>query len=137
MKEKMLSTEEILAMVLWEMKETAKAFLGQKIEHAMVTVPAYFDDAQRQATKDAGTIAGLKIEHVINEPTAVVIAYGLDRQDLEENILVFDFGGGTFDVMLLMIDHGVFEVCATSGNTHLGSEDFDQCLMDYSLTQFK
>jgi molecular chaperone DnaK (HSP70) len=103
----------------------------------VVTVPAYFNDAQRQATKDAGTIAGLKIERVINEPTAAAIAYGLDKQDREENILVFDLGGGTFDVTLLSIDHGVFEVRATSGNTHLGGEDFDQRLMDYCISQFK
>jgi molecular chaperone DnaK (HSP70) len=107
------------------------------VKHAVVTVPAYFTDAQRQATKDAGTIAGLKIERVINEPTAAAIAYGLDKQDREENILVFDLGGGTFDVTLLSIDHGVFEVRATSGNTHLGGEDFDQRLMEYCMSQFK
>ena len=102
-----------------------------------MTVPAYFNDAQRQATKDAGTIAGLKVERVINEPTAAAIAYGLDKQDREETILVFDLGGGTFDVTLLHIDNGVFEVQATSGNTHLGGEDFDQRLMDYFIAQFK
>jgi len=102
-----------------------------------VTVPAYFNDAQRQATKDAGTIAGLKVERVINEPTAAAIAYGLDKQQHEENILVFDLGGGTFDVTLLSIDNGVFEVRATSGNTHLGGEDFDQRLMEYCISQFK
>merc|ERR1712070_831431 len=105
--------------------------------HAVVTVPAYFNDAQRQATKDAGTIAGLTIERVINEPTAAAIAYGLDKQHQEETILVFDLGGGTFDVTLLSIDHGVFEVLATSGNTHLGGEDFDHRLMDYFIAQFK
>jgi endoplasmic reticulum chaperone BiP len=102
-----------------------------------VTVPAYFNDAQRQATKDAGTIAGLQIERVINEPTAAAIAYGLDKQDREENILVFDLGGGTFDVTLLSIDNGVFEVLATSGDTHLGGEDFDQRMMEYCIKQFK
>lgn len=114
--------EEVSGMILRKMKEIAEAYLGQEIKHAVVTVPAYFTDAQRQATKDAGTIAGLKIERVINEPTAAAIAYGLDKQDREENILVFDLGGGTFDVTLLSIDNGVFEVRATSGNTHLGGE---------------
>jgi molecular chaperone DnaK (HSP70) len=129
--------EEISGMILRKMKETAEAYLGQEVKHAVVTVPAYFTDAQRQATKDAGTIAGLKIERVINEPTAAAIAYGLDKQDREENILVFDLGGGTFDVTLLSIDNGVFEVRATSGNTHLGGEDFDQRLMEYCMSQFK
>ena len=129
--------EEISGMVLRKMKETAETYLGCEVKHAVVTVPAYFNDAQRQATKDAGTIAGLKVERVINEPTAAAIAYGLDKQEHEENILVFDLGGGTFDVTLLSIDHGVFEVRATSGNTHLGGEDFDQRLMDYCISQFK
>jgi Hsp70 protein len=118
--------EEVSAMILRKMKETAETYLGREVKHAVVTVPAYFTDAQRQATKDAGTIAGLKIERVINEPTAAAIAYGLDKQDREENILVFDLGGGTFDVTLLSIDHGVFEVRATSGNTHLGGEVRDE-----------
>merc|ERR1712232_1165029 len=108
-----------------------------EVKYAVVTVPAYFNDAQRQATKDAGTIAGLKVERVINEPTAAAIAYGLDKQDREETILVFDLGGGTFDVTLLQIDNGVFEVLSTSGDTHLGGEDFDQSLMDYFIMQFK
>lgn len=129
--------EEISGMILRKMKEIAETYLGQEVKHAVVTVPAYFTDAQRQATKDAGTIAGLKIERVINEPTAAAIAYGLDKQDREENILVFDLGGGTFDVTLLSIDNGVFEVRATSGNTHLGGEDFDQRLMEYCMSQFK
>ena len=119
------------------MKETAETFLGEEVKRAVVTVPAYFNDAQRQATKDAGTIAGLKVERVINEPTAAAIAYGLDKQDREETILVFDLGGGTFDVTLLHIDNGVFEVQATSGNTHLGGEDFDQRMMDFFIKQFK
>jgi len=129
--------EEISGMILRKMKETAEAYLGVEVKHAVVTVPAYFNDAQRQATKDAGTIAGLTVERVINEPTAAAIAYGLDKQDREENILVFDLGGGTFDVTLLSIDNGVFEVLATSGNTHLGGEDFDQRLMEYCMSQFK
>jgi molecular chaperone DnaK (HSP70) len=120
------------------MKETAETFLGETVQHAVVTVPAYFNDAQRQATKDAGLIAGLKVERVLNEPTAAAIAYGLDRSKTkEENILVFDLGGGTFDVTLLTIDNGVFEVKATAGDTHLGGEDFDQRMMDYCIAQFK
>jgi len=135
--EKKFSTEEISGMVLRKMKETAEAFLGETVTNAVVTVPAYFNDAQRQATKDAGKIAGLTIERVINEPTAAAIAYGLDKRDREENILVFDLGGGTFDVTLLSIDHGVFEVLATAGDTHLGGQDFDQRLMGYFINQFK
>jgi heat shock 70kDa protein 1/2/6/8 len=120
------------------MKEIAEAFLGEPVNHAVVTVPAYFNDAQRQATKDAGAIAGLTVERVLNEPTAAAIAYGLDRsKNKEENILVFDLGGGTFDVTLLTIDDGVFEVKATAGDTHLGGEDFDQRMMDYCIAQFK
>lgn len=134
---KTFSAEEISGMILRKMKETAEAFVGQEVKRAVVTVPAYFNDAQRQATKDAGKIAGLNVERVINEPTAAAIAYGLNKQDREETILVFDLGGGTFDVTLLHIDNGVFEVQATSGNTHLGGEDFDQRLMDYFISQFK
>lgn len=131
------SPEEISAMVLVKMKEIAENYLGQDVKHAVVTVPAYFNDAQRQATKDAGAISGLDILRIINEPTAAAIAYGLDKKSSEENILVFDLGGGTFDVSLLTIDGGVFEVLATAGDTHLGGEDFDQRLLDHFIKLFK
>jgi len=119
------------------MKEVAEAFLGQKVTHAVVTVPAYFNDAQRQATKDAGTISGMTIMRIINEPTAAAIAYGLDKKEGEKNVLVFDLGGGTFDVSLLTIDNGVFEVVSTNGDTHLGGEDFDQRVMDHFIKLYK
>merc|ERR1739838_179203 len=124
-------------MVLTKMKETAEAYLGKAVTHAVVTVPAYFTDGQRQATKDAGTISGLNVMRIINEPTAAAIAYGLDKKDGEKNILVFDLGGGTFDVSLLTIDSGVFEVVATSGDTHLGGEDFDQRVMEHFIKLYK
>ena len=124
-------------MILTKMKETAEAYLGKPVKHAVVTVPAYFNDAQRQATKDAGTIAGLNVVRIINEPTAAAIAYGLDKKGGEHNILVFDLGGGTFDVSVLTIDNGVFEVVATSGDTHLGGEDFDHRVMDYFIKLIK
>eukprot|EP00518_Triparma_eleuthera_P004236 CAMPEP_0182457984 /NCGR_PEP_ID=MMETSP1319-20130603/3415_1 /TAXON_ID=172717 /ORGANISM="Bolidomonas pacifica, Strain RCC208" /LENGTH=662 /DNA_ID=CAMNT_0024656571 /DNA_START=15 /DNA_END=2000 /DNA_ORIENTATION=- len=129
--------EEVSAMILGKMKTTAETFLGKEIEHAVVTVPAYFNDAQRQATKDAGTISGLKVERIINEPTAAAIAYGMDKSGGESNVLVFDLGGGTFDVTLLTIDNGVFEVLATNGDTHLGGEDFDQRVMQYFIKMMK
>ncbi|OJJ64481.1 hypothetical protein ASPSYDRAFT_39214 [Aspergillus sydowii CBS 593.65] len=135
---KTLSPEEVSAMVLGKMKEVAEGYLGEKVTHAVVTVPAYFNDAQRQATKDAGTIAGLNILRVVNEPTAAAIAYGLDKgeKEGERQVIVYDLGGGTFDVSLLSIDSGVFEVLATAGDTHLGGEDFDHRVMDYFVKQY-
>ena len=129
---KQLMPEEVSSMVLTKMKETAENYLGKEVKHAVITVPAYFNDAQRQATKDAGTIAGLEVLRIINEPTAAAIAYGLDKKT-EKNILVYDLGGGTFDVSLLTIDNGVFEVVATNGDTHLGGEDFDQRVMEHFI----
>merc|ERR1712003_572491 len=130
--------EEISSMVLVKMREVAEAYLGTKCNNAVITVPAYFNDAQRQATKDAGIIAGLNVMRIINEPTAAAIAYGLDKKsEGERNILVFDLGGGTFDVSLLTIDSGFFEVVSTNGNTHLGGEDFDQRVMDYFMKIYK
>jgi len=133
---KTLSPEEVSAMILVRMKEIAQNYLGQEVNYAVVTVPAYFNDAQRQATKDAGTISGLDVLRIINEPTAAAIAYGMDKKDGETNIIVFDLGGGTFDVSLLTIDSGVFEVVSTAGDTHLGGEDFDQRLADHFVKVF-
>jgi len=134
---KQFAAEEISAMVLSYMKKIAEDYLGQEVKAAVITVPAYFNDAQRQATKDAGTISGMAVKRIINEPTAAAIAYGLDKKGGEQNILVFDLGGGTFDVTALTIDNGVFEVLATNGDTHLGGEDFDQRVMAYFVKAFK
>jgi heat shock 70kDa protein 1/2/6/8 len=135
---KTFSPEEISSMVLIKMKEIASSYLGEEVNDAVVTVPAYFNDSQRQATKDAGIIAGLNILRVINEPTAAAIAYGVDKKNaVEQNILIYDCGGGTFDVTLLTIDDGIFEVMATAGDTHLGGEDFDNRLVHHFLSEFK
>ena len=137
--EKKFFAEEISAMVLQKLKQTATDFLGKEVKDAIVTVPAYFNDSQRQATKDAGTISGLNVLRIINEPTAAAIAYGLDKQanKKEENVLIFDLGGGTFDVSLLSLEEGLFEVKATNGNTHLGGEDFDNRLVEYCAGEFR
>merc|ERR1719300_2221674 len=136
---KVRSPEEVSAMVLQKMKQTAESSLGRKVAKAVITVPAYFNDAQRQATKDAGHIAGLEVLRIINEPTAAAIAYGLDNAEEteEKNVLIFDLGGGTFDVSLLTIDEGIFQVLATAGDTHLGGEDFDNRLVEFCIQDFK
>jgi heat shock 70kDa protein 1/2/6/8 len=134
---KTFQPEEISSMILTKMKEIAEAYIGEKVTDAVVTVPAYFNDSQRQATKDAGQISGLNVLRIINEPTAAAIAYGLDKKSEEKMVLIFDLGGGTFDVSLLCIDDGIFEVKSTAGDTHLGGEDFDNILMKYFIDEFK
>ena len=131
------SPQEVSAMILQKLKQDAENFLGETVEQAVITVPAYFTDAQRQATKDAGTIAGLEVLRIINEPTAAALSYGLDKQHEDQTVLVFDLGGGTFDVSILQLGDGVFEVKATSGNNHLGGDDFDNCLVRWMMENFK
>lgn len=129
--------QEISAMILQKMKKTAEDYLGQEVTEAVVTVPAYFNDSQRQATKEAGEIAGLEVKRIINEPTAASLAYGLDKKDKDIRVAVFDLGGGTFDISILELGDGVFEVKSTNGDTHLGGDDFDQVIIEWLVEEFK
>ena len=135
--DKKYNAQEISARVLQKLKRDAEAYLGEPVTDAVITVPAYFNDAQRQATKDAGQIAGLNVLRIVNEPTAAALAYGLDKGQQDQTILVFDLGGGTFDVSLLEIGEGVVEVKATSGDNHLGGDDWDQKIVDHLVATFK
>ena len=135
--DKSYTPQEISAMILQYIKTYAEDYLGEKVSQAVITVPAYFNDAQRQATKDAGKIAGLEVERIINEPTAAALAYGLDKTEQDQKVLVFDLGGGTFDVSILELGDGVFEVLSTAGDNKLGGDDFDQVIIDYLVSEFK